>query len=152
MTTFASRMHELSAKGLEDIQRRREQLRARQLQREDQMMYEITQVFHPLVVNCIERRARGGYTTAFMNFNRAETGDMRLFRADCPGLGFPHDVLVRWLNNMSTPENKYLKCSYDANTNDSKDTTRVDYRDHFQGISCEFLKNKKYTVCFSWSK
>ena len=132
MTSLKDQMLAISIKSLNEIKQQEALNQIAKQQKEDEIMQNITNVYYPLLINCIKHRAEKGHTDAFMNF-RCDDNNFELLKANYPGLGFPYDVLVRWLKYISTPNNKYLKDNQDL-----------------YGFEFDVFKNYQYTVHISW--
>jgi hypothetical protein len=84
------------------------------------------------IIGGIERTAAKGENKKFVNFNRED------FKANCYGLGFPHEFLRMWLTEVSNPNSIYALENEDGSPR------------CLEGIKFSIWNNQKFTVVFEW--
>ena len=116
---------------------------AKRQERIDQVRNEfftaLTNKYHDTIKRGICNAATKGHNQKYINFTRDD------FKANCPGLGFPQQLLADWLREMTNPDSIYLPiASSDDNWWNTGDKM------HFHGINFDVWNNKAFTVVFSW--
>ena len=131
-----SENEEISAKMLAE-KKQNEELRISQVR--DKLFTSLTEKYHDTIKRGIINSARKGENTKYINFSRED------FKANCKGAGYPHQIKIDWLTELSNPESKYLPCATETN-----DWWTSGEKIHFQGIKFDVWNNKAFTVKFSW--
>ena len=145
--SFAEKMHttsvdkkaEIEAVIAEKIAAREANQKERVNQVRDQLFSQLTAKYHDTLTRGIYNAARNGKQQKFINFARED------FKANCSGMGFPHEVKSDWLSEMCNPDSKYLPVAEDSNKWWAKGEKM-----HFQGIDFKVWNNKAFTVVFTW--
>lgn len=102
----------------------------------DEMMFKLTDKYHPLLKKGLHQAAHLGRREKYMNFERND------FKANFPTLGTPAEVASRWLSEMTLEDSKYLPLKEGAEEGGE--------REHFKGLRYDVWNNGAFTIHFKW--